>query len=154
MIHSLLIFLLLAATPCAALEVGQPAPDLSAVQWISPVSAERDQLVVILFTTSIPDVASNLNSCDERIGDRAVNLAVLSPEPVDTLRRFLRRVGMFDGTLGHLDADNWQAWTNGIDGLPHAVVIDRDGIVRWQGHPLDLPALSSSTELTAPPAQP
>ncbi|MHC4811217.1 MAG: TlpA family protein disulfide reductase [Planctomycetota bacterium] len=123
---------------------GRPGPSVVVDSWLGDPPPLEDRVVVVDFwaTWCGPCVASipHMNELAERFGDRASFVAV-SNEGAEQFRVGLERIGRgvedFGASLA-LDPVGRMAGAAGLQGIPHLLVMSRDGIVRWQGHPRDL----------------
>ena len=78
--------------------------------------------------TAIPE----LNSIHRDLGDKVVVIGI-SDEPEIAVHR------MTDPKIDYAVAIDTQARTKtavGVTGIPHVLIIDPKGIVRWEGYPL------------------
>ncbi len=138
---------LLAAVALSA-ELGDAAPALDIKEWIKggPVdlAAGKGKTVhVVEFwatwcgpcRTSIP----HLTELQKRFKDKGVVFIGVSNEKSDVVKKFVTKMGdkmdyavAIDGgktSEGYMEAFN-------INGIPHAFVVDKDGRIVWQGHPM------------------
>jgi cytochrome c biogenesis protein CcmG/thiol:disulfide interchange protein DsbE len=67
---------------------------------------------------------------------RDVQVIGISNEPVGRIRPFMERNNM-NYAVGTDPSQRMYAAMR-IQGIPHAIVVSSDGVVRWQGHPLEL----------------
>jgi len=138
---------LLAAASLAA-QLGDPAPALDIKEWIKggPVdlAAGKGKTVhVVEFwatwcgpcRTSIP----HLTELQKRFKDKGVVFIGVSNEKSDVVKKFVTKMGdKMDYAVaidsgktseGYMEAFN-------INGIPHAFVVDKEGRIIWQGHPM------------------
>lgn len=138
---------LLAAASLGA-ELGDPAPALDIKEWIKggPVDlagGKGKTVHVVEFwatwcgpcRTSIP----HLTELQKRFKDKGVVFIGVSNEKSDVVKKFVTKMGdkmdyavAIDGgktSEGYMEAFN-------INGIPHAFVVDKDGRIVWQGHPM------------------
>ncbi|HPW90231.1 MAG TPA: TlpA disulfide reductase family protein [Paludibacteraceae bacterium] len=118
--------------------VGQPTPNLIIEKWISPVPDLQGKFIVIDFwatwcgpcRVSIP----HMNALAEKYAEKFVIIG-LSKEPESVVRNF-RGMNYYSAidTRGRLQA------TVGVRGIPNVMIVDPQGIVCWQGHPVNLTA--------------
>jgi thiol-disulfide isomerase/thioredoxin len=125
---------------------GRSGPAVVVDHWITEAPELADRVVVIDFwaTWCPPCVASipHLDELVDRFGDRAAFIA-LSNEPAAQFAAGLEDIGRTPADFGAalaLDPAGRMAGAAGLRGIPHILVMSRDGIVRWQGHPRDLDA--------------
>ena len=132
-----------------AAELGDPAPLLQIAQWVNggPVDLKQDKgrgIYVLVFWDSgcsacqaaVPD----LTSLQNRFKSRGVVLACITPESANALQLFIQAAG--DKLNFALATDEngktSQAYMGafGKRTVPCAFVIDKQGVIAWQGHPL------------------
>ena len=120
---------------------GQESPELTITNWISDEPALGGRVVIVDFwaTWCGPCVASipHMNELAERFSSEAVVIG-LSDEPVQTLEAFQAKNVMHYPMA--TDPSGAMKKSLAITGIPHAIVVSDDGIVRWQGHPASLNA--------------
>jgi len=138
----------LAPLTAAAAALGDPAAPLHIAEWIKgkPVdlaTAKGKQVIVVEFwatwcgpcRTSIP----HLTELQKKFKD--VVFIGVSDEDADTVKPFVKRMGdKMDYTVavdkdGKTSAGYMQAY--GINGIPHAFIVDKESRVVWLGHPMD-----------------
>lgn len=129
-------------------KLGDPAPALQIAEWVKgqPVNLAElkgKKIAVIEFWAtwcgpcrqSIP----HLTELQKKFPD--VVIVGVSDEDVPTVRRFVERMGEKMDYVVAVDKDNrtGQAYMGafGIDGIPHAFVVDKEGRIVWHGHPMD-----------------
>ena len=140
----------------AELMVGDKAPALQTGKWVQgePVqSFETNHVYIVEFwaTWCGPCVASipHLNQLWEKFKDKGVMVIgqdVWDGDPA--VAPFVKRMGTNMTYRVALDdksqeADGWMAehwWPRSVNhhGIPHAFVINRDGMIAWIGHPMQL----------------
>ena len=124
--------------------LGQPAPAITVEKWITPEPDTTGKFILVDFWAtwcppcleSIPE----LNDFQEKFRDKLVVIG-LTDESADTVR------AMKQPKIAYAVATDTQGRMKKaleITGIPHVLVIDPHGIVRWEG----LPTLQGS-ELTA-----
>jgi cytochrome c biogenesis protein CcmG/thiol:disulfide interchange protein DsbE len=117
---------------------GQRPPQIIVEQWLTPVPAVEGKFVLVDFWAtwcapcrqSIP----HLNALQAKFKDRLVVIG-LSDESPEAMRQMPSpRVDYYVGT-------DPQARTRAaveVQGIPHAMLMDPDGIVRFEGRPVYL----------------
>lgn len=123
-------------------EVGQPAPEFTAKEWInlkaSPSLASlRGKVVLLEFwaTWCGPCVQGipHLNELQRTYTGKNFQLLTFVEEGHQTMDKFLKRnpvaypIGLESTTLEDY----------GISGIPHAFVLNADGKIIWHGHPAE-----------------
>jgi thiol-disulfide isomerase/thioredoxin len=118
--------------------LGQPAPQLVAEKWLTPQPDTAGKFILLDFWAtwcapcrrSIPE----LNNFQNKFKDKLVVVG-LSDEPEETVR------GMTSPKIEYPLAIDTQARlfrTVEITAIPHTMLIDPEGIVRFEGHPAHL----------------
>jgi len=116
--------------------LNQQPPPLMVEKWLTPQPDTRGKFVLIDFWATwcgpcrafIPE----LNAIHRDFGDKVVVIGI-SDEPELTVRQ------MTDPKIEYVIAIDTQARTEsavGVTGIPHVIIIDPKGIVRWEGLPL------------------
>lgn len=116
--------------------LNQKAPELVVEHWLSKAPDTHGKFVLIDFWATwcgpcrkaIPE----LNAIHKTFGDRMVVIG-LSDEPEDKIR------AMKEPKIDYYIATDTQRRTNKqveVKGIPHVIIIDPQGIVRWEGYPL------------------
>lgn len=124
----------------AALEVGQQAPSLAKVTWMKGEATEPGKVVTVVefwatwcgpCRTSIP----HLTELQKKYGDKVAIIGI-SNEDADKVKPFVAEMGAkMDYRVGIADVATYGSYMEGIDGIPHAFVVDAKGMVVWAGHP-------------------
>jgi thiol-disulfide isomerase/thioredoxin/tetratricopeptide (TPR) repeat protein len=135
--------------PVFAGELGQAAAPLKIAEWIKgkPVDLAADkgrEVIVIEFWAtwcgpcrqSIP----HLTELQKKFQNQGVTFLGISDEAVDTVKTFVEKMGdKMDYTVavekGHDTSENYLG-AFGVNGIPHAFVVDQQGRIVWHGHPM------------------
>ena len=137
--------LLLALTSTGhAVDLGDKAPALTADTWlngnaVNPSRADGKTVYVVEFWAtwcppckrSIPE----LNSLFEQYKDRNVIVIGVTSEPEDTVRPFVDKMGMKYLIAIDTSRSFSDTYMDGVQGIPHAFIVDTNGIIVWSGHP-------------------
>jgi len=129
----------LAAAAVQAQEVGQPAPEVQASDWLNApplaLSKLRGKIVVVEFwATWCPPCRAtipHLIDLHKKYAPKGVVIMSLTKEPKAKVEPFAKEMGMVYA-IG-CGSPTGQAY--GVRGIPHAFVIDIEGRVVWHGHP-------------------
>ncbi len=132
-----------------AAEVGDPAKPLDIKEWIKggPVKLEDGKAktiyVVEFWATWCPPCRTSiphLTEMQKKFKDKGVVFIGVTDEKSDVVKKFVEKMGdkmdynvAIDG--GKTSEGYMEAF--GINGIPHAFVVDKDGKIAWQGHPMD-----------------
>lgn len=140
----------LALTACSANEtkggIGSAAPALSGMNWIQggPVEIKKGQVTVVEFwatwcppcRTSIP----HLNAISKQYATNNVVIVGISNEKPETVKSFVEQMGdkmTYPVAIGSREVYAGYMGAFGVNGIPHAFVVDADGKIAWHGHPMD-----------------
>ncbi len=136
------ILLSLAANLCAAEKklwaksfIDQKAPELVVEEWISKEPDTEGKFVLIDFWATwcgpclkaIPE----LNEFHKKFKDKLVVIGI-SDEPVEKVEE------LDSPKIKYFSAVDTKATTKnalGVKGIPHVIVIDPSGVIRWEGYP-------------------
>lgn len=111
------------------------APELTIDQWVSDIPVTDGKFILIDFwgtwcgpcIKGIPD----MNAYQEEFKDDMVVIGI-SKESIQKVSAFKKaKMTYFSG----IDTDSKLNLAYGIQGIPHVVLIDPKGIVRWEGFP-------------------
>ena len=116
--------------------LGQKAPELIVEKWLTKEPDRKGKFVLIDFwATWCPPCRKaipELNGLQKKFGDKLVVIG-LSDETEAKVK------GMTTPSIDYAVAIDTQARTKkavGVTGIPHVLLIDPQGIVRWEGFPL------------------
>jgi thiol-disulfide isomerase/thioredoxin len=131
------------ALPLAALDVGDKAPSLNGVTWIkgqAPAMPGTVTVVEFWATWCGPcrQTIPHLTALQKKHGDK-LHIAGLSTEDAAKAKPFVdQQGGQMDYRVGLMANDAAQSYMKGIEGIPHAFLVDTTGVVVWHGHPTGL----------------
>ncbi len=128
---------------------GQRAPDLFVANWLTNKPNTTNRVVVIDYwaTWCGPCVAAipHMNELQTHFGDKITCIGISDEKPDDFEKGLMKlkskdiTLKTFKYALG-LDPSSKMKSVIQIRGIPHCIVMSKDWIVRWQGHPAALTA--------------
>ncbi|MEW6354951.1 MAG: redoxin family protein [Planctomycetota bacterium] len=137
---------LLAASSAWALSIGDKAPPLSIAKWVKgePVDPAKPDgkttYVVEFWATWCPPCRQSiphLGDVQARFKDKGVVIIGISSEDAATVEPFVASQPKMDYHVAIDDAQKTnKVWMAGVDGIPHAFIVDKNGVVAWAGHPM------------------
>jgi thiol-disulfide isomerase/thioredoxin len=138
------------ALAARAAELGMPAPPLNIENWVKGgavdlAAGKGKKIYVIEFWAtwcgpcreSIP----HLTEMQKKFADKGVVFVGVSDEAMGAVKPFVEKMGTNMEYVVAVDktrktsAAYLEAF--GVDGIPHAFVVDKSGAIAWQGHPMD-----------------
>lgn len=133
-------------------EIGGPAPEIAVGEWITgrpDVDGMIGKNVVLEFwgthcgpcASAIP----HLNELVDKYGSDKTLFLSLSQDTPDAVGRFLQKRPIKGAVAIDRDGRTFSAYE--IKGIPHTVLIDAQGKLRWQGHPTQFTATLLATFL-------
>jgi thiol-disulfide isomerase/thioredoxin len=129
-------------------QIGDKAPAIKVAKWVTQrppalpgePKAEKHVFLVEFWATwcqpclqSIPHLAE-LHKKHEKDGLVVISISNEEPELIETFIRKKQKMPQFVGSDDEMATTT--AWTKDIPTIPHAFVVDRKGIVAWEGNPL------------------
>jgi len=123
-------------------EVGQPAPEISAKEWINlkaplTLARLRGKVVLVEFwaTWCGPCVEGipHLNELRRKYAGKNFQLLTFVEEGHQTMDKFLKRKAV-EYPIG-LESTTLEDY--GVSGIPHAFVVNQAGKIVWHGHPAE-----------------
>ena len=119
--------------------VGQPLPKLS-VQWLEKKpDTEGKPMIVEFWATWCPpcrESIPHLNEIYAKYKDKGLQVVGITDEARAKIIKFKKEVPI-EYSVG-LDVCGKYSKPFGIQGIPHAVLVDKSGKVVWEGHPMSL----------------
>jgi len=110
------------------------------VQWLEkkPETEGKPMIVEFWATWCPPCRASipHLNEIYAKYKDKGLQIVGITDEDRAKIKKFEKEVPI-EYAVG-LDANGKYAKPFGIQGIPHAVLVDKTGKVVWEGHPMSL----------------
>lgn len=111
------------------------APELNLTQWVSEQPSTEGKFILIDFwgtwcgpcIKGIPD----MNEYQNEFKDQLVVIGI-SMEPIEKVKAFKKAKMEYASAI---DTNGVLNKTYEIQGIPHVVLIDPNGIVRWEGFP-------------------
>lgn len=143
------LLLILSGGALPAAELGVPAPPLKITSWIKgkPIdlsTARTNTIHVVEFWATwcgpCRKTIPFLSEIQKRFKDRGVKVVGISSEEPDLVKPFVTKMGaQMDYTVA-VDTDRATTLPYlelfGERGIPHAYIVDKDGRIAWQGHPM------------------
>ncbi len=130
-----------------AAEIGMKAPSLSIAEWVKgkPVDVAGKGIKVIEFWATwcgpCKESIPHLTDLQHRLKKSGVTIVGITDEDRKTVDRFLKLQGVAMDYTVAIDKgeksfkDYMEAF--GIDGIPHAFVVNAKGLIAWEGHPAE-----------------
>lgn len=130
-------------------QLGDQAPELKVATWVKggPVKLVEGKgktiYVVEFWATWCPpcrESIPHLTELQKKLKDKGVVVVGVSSEDAGTVREFVKKMGSKMGYVVAVDDKGattkryLEAW--GIEGIPHAFIVDKEGRIAWQGHPM------------------
>ena len=135
--------LLLPITALFALDAGDRAPGLDGITWLQGERfAPTGAISVVEFwatwcppcRTSIPHLAKLQEQYP------AVRFVGISDEDEATVRGFMKETPAMSYRVAIASEEQKQAWMANDNGIPHAFIVDAQGMVLWEGLPMQMDA--------------
>ncbi len=145
---ALLLTLALPSNSLMAAKLGQPAAPLQVSEWVKGSPADPTQPgdkihVVEFWATWCPpcrDSIPHLSEMQQKYKDKVTFIGI-SDEAADVVKPFVQKMGDKMNYTVALDknGETSKAYMEafGVNGIPHAFVVDQTGKLIWHGHPMD-----------------
>jgi thiol-disulfide isomerase/thioredoxin len=137
---------IVSATQSAVVEIGAPAPPVNVKQWIKggPVKVEPGKVHVVEFWATwcepCREAIPHMTELQKKFKDRGVVFMGLTDEAPSVVKGFVKKMGdKMEYAVGIDEQDKiFETYMNpfGETGIPHAFIIDKNGLLLWHGHPL------------------
>lgn len=148
-VRSILFFSLVFASTGFAAELGDPAPALQVAEWVKgqPVdlAAGKGKTVFVIefWATWCPPCRQSiphLTELQKKFKDKGVVFAAVTDEQAPVVKEFVGKMGDKMDYAVAVDKERKTSATYleafGVGGIPHAFVVDKEGHIVWQGHPM------------------
>lgn len=141
---------MLVTSPAMGLDVGDPAPALRISEWVAGKAVDfktgKGKMIYVLefwatwcgpCKVSIP----HLTELQAKYKDKNVVIIGISDEAARTIKPFVKAMG--DKMVYTIASDKGGATTRtylagfGVNGIPYACIVNRDGIIAWHGSPFE-----------------
>lgn len=145
--HFAAILYIALAPAVLAVDIGDRAPPLAGVAgWLNgeavnpakPDGATR--YVVELWATwcgLCRATAPHLAKLHREFKDRGVVIVGLTAEGEDNVKPFVESLALPYWIAMDPNKTTAETWMKGVEGIPHAFIVDTNGLVVWVGHPMD-----------------
>ena len=132
----------------APLEIGQAAPELTITKWIKngPVSLKdgkgKNIYVVEFWATWCPPCRKSiphLSKLQKEYKDKGLVVVGITNEDPAVVEPFVKEQADMNYNVGVDTAGNtYNAYMEGRSAIPQAFIIDKNGVVVWNGHPMEM----------------
>ena len=125
-------------------KVGEKAPELTIVKWIGgeavhPTAADGKTVYVVEFwATWCPPCRKSvphLNKLQEQYKDKGLVIVGVTDDEPGKVEAFYKEMKMAYRVA--LDKNSETMKRYGIEGIPQAFLVGRDGTIVWAGHPMN-----------------
>lgn len=119
--------------------VGQPLPKLAGLNFLgNRVDFEGKPAIVEFWATWCPpcrESIPHLNEVYKKYGAKGLQIVGITDEPAQTIRNFMKKTPI-DYPVATARPRLIESF--GVSGIPHAFLVDKEGTIVWQGHPMEL----------------
>jgi thiol-disulfide isomerase/thioredoxin len=132
-----------------AARLGDPASELTIATWakhgpVKLADGKGKTIFVVEFWATwcepCKESIPHLTKLQRKFKDKGVVFVGVSPEEASTVKSFVKAMG---AKMDYAVAVDDRGWTTsayleafGIEGIPHAFLIDKEGKIAWHGHPM------------------
>lgn len=123
----------------AALKPGDQLPPLTLTYLADKPDTQQKPLLVEFWATWCPPCRKSiphLNQVYARYHGQGLQMVGITAEDEQTVKEFERQIPIRYPVAINAPQDLYARF--GVDGIPHAFLVDRHGKVVWAGHPLEL----------------
>jgi thiol-disulfide isomerase/thioredoxin len=132
-----------------AAELGDPAPALQVAEWVKGQPADlaagkgKTVFVVEFWATWCPPCRQSiphLTELQRKFKDKGVVFVGITDEQATVVKEFAGKMGEKMDYAVAVDREHKTAAAYleafGVGGIPHAFIVDKEGRIVWQGHPM------------------
>ncbi|MFZ7110079.1 MAG: redoxin domain-containing protein [Desulfatiglandales bacterium] len=125
------------------LNVGDKAPALDGITWLKGEAPafEKQYTVVEFWATWCGACRGEIPRLTrlQKFYEDSVAIVGLSDESQDKITQYLEQMGnSMDYGVGKVPKELREQYMKGVGGIPHAFMVNPEGVVIWSGHPRDL----------------
>lgn len=134
------------ASPAWALKLGDKAPPVKAKIWlngdaVNPAEPDGQTIYVVEFwATWCPPCRKSiphLNQLQAKLKDQSVVIIGVTNEAEEKVRPFAEKMKMAYRVAIDPKRETYGPYMKEVRGIPHAFVVDPQGLIVWAGHPMD-----------------
>ena len=127
----------------SSLNVGDKAPALDGTTWLKGEAPafEKQFTVVEFWATWCGACRAEIPRLTrlQKFYEDSVAIVGLSDEPQDKITHFLEQMGdNMDYGVGKVPKELREQYMKDVGGIPHAFLVNPEGVTIWSGHPRDL----------------